>query len=407
MQSFKNITRAVNKVLYSTIYDPFSLLMLIRLYRKQNTRYMLWHRNNGFGHQLVELPYAISLFSEKPDFNYVIISYGNGANEFLFKSLITTSVIEVKIYSYYIHYVVSSVIQKKLHEQTVNISIAPNDEVYEYCKANKLMHEYSLIEARQYMKVISGIERNYNWSYSTENMFSAEDKKACIKLLEDININSNDWFVCLHIRVNKHWSFERNNKIKIYNKSIDYINSIGGHVIIIGDYKKNHNGCSSFYNNYGSDEVLMMYILKHQKFMIGTSSGPSNVSVMFDVPVISTNVTQWDAVAYGEKSSYLPKMIRNKNTNALLTASEVMELRRKESFYLDGLPDSVEYLDNEEDSILSAVIKKNSEIDNNIFSSKIDQSIFKNNFGDGKILWAVKSKIDDSYYDKYRYIFEG
>ena len=84
-----------------------------------------------------------------------------------------------------------------------------------------------------------------------------------------------------------------------------------------------------------------------------------------------------------------------------------MELRRKESFYLDGLPDSVEYLDNDEDSILSAVIKKNSEIDNNIFSSMIDQSIFKNNFGDGKILWAVKSKIDDLYYDKYRYIFEG
>ena len=240
MQSFKNIIRAANKVFHSIMYDPFSLLRLIRLYRKHNTRYMLWHRNNGFGHQLVELPYALSLLSEKPDFNYVIISYGNGANEFLFKSLISRSEIEVKIYSYYLHYVVSSVIQKKLHEQTVNISIAPNDEIYEYCKANNLMHEYSLIEARQYMKVLSGIERNYNLGNSTDKMFSAEDKKACIKLLENIGINSNDWFVCLHIRENKYWSFERNNIINIYNKAIEYINSIGGHIIIIGEYKENY-----------------------------------------------------------------------------------------------------------------------------------------------------------------------
>ena len=122
MQSFKNIIRVVNKAFHSIMYDPFSLLRLIRLYRKQNIRYMLWHRNNGFGHQLIELPYALTLFNEKPNFTYIIISYGNSANEFLFKSLVSRSAIEVKIYSYYLHYFVSSLIQKYIYDRIINMT---------------------------------------------------------------------------------------------------------------------------------------------------------------------------------------------------------------------------------------------------------------------------------------------
>lgn len=405
MRNYNKLTQALKKIFRILSHDPFTLVRLLVFLRKHNTRYVLWHRNHGFGHQLVELPYALTIFNKKPNFRYVFISYGKSANKFLFKSLMVKKATEMKFYSYFLHYVISSLIQKKLPSQIINVAISPNDEVYEYCQINKLLHEFSLMESRQYKKIINSIDSEYNSDYSFNRLFSKDVIGACIKKLKCVDIN--DWFVCLHIRDNKKWSVHRNNRIEIYKRAINYINSIGGRVIIVGDYNENFDGCTTFNNYFSGDEVLMMYILSHQKFMIGTSSGPSNVSLMFDVPVISTNVTEWAIVAYGKKSSYLPKMIRNKETKTILTASEVMELMKKESFFLEGLPECFEYIDNDVDSILHSVIKKNSEVDADIYIASIDQSVFKNICGDGEILWAVKSKVDELYYKKYMHIFEN
>jgi putative glycosyltransferase (TIGR04372 family) len=397
--------RVIKKIIDYAIYDLFSLLYLSIIYRKKNMRYLLWHRNGGFGHQLIELRYALLSINEKPDYDYVIICYGRHANKYLFNSMLGQYVDEVIIYNYYLHFIVSSLIARKGQDLVVNISTAPNDEIYEYCKENRLMDQFVAMESIQHERIIDKFNAYRGAGEYVPDIFTSKDKKACIEQLKSIGVD--DWFVCIHIRNNKYWSFDRNNKIDIYSKSIDYIHDIGGKVIVVGEYADDFRGCLSLSKYYDGDERIMMYVLQYQKFMIGTSSGPSNISVLFDVPVIMTNVTQWDSVSYSEKDTYLPKIIKNRKTNRLVTAKEYMAMRKRYSTYLEGLPESFEYLDNDEDDILAAVMTKNKEIECNDFESKTDQKNFKNNVGDGKILWSVKSKVDDSYYNKYKGIFES
>jgi len=150
---------------------------------------------------------------------------------------------------------------------------------------------------------------------------------------EQWGMGPNDWFVCLHVRDAAHYAEtdlmgqdHRNAGIKAYIAAAKYITGQGGWVIKLGGplspqlprmKRVIEYGRSSF-----KSEMMDLYLIRHCRYFIGTTSGLTNVAVSFGIPTALVNCITTDAQLWGNRVRFALKKVR-KSDGQFVTQREI------------------------------------------------------------------------------------
>lgn len=189
---------------------------------------------------------------------------------------------------------------------------------------------------------------------------SADDEKLCREYEKKLGIKDGDWYVCLHIRTSAYKNNPadtelRNSTPENYTKAIEYINSLGGKVVRIGDpVDMSINPiCIDYANSPYKSQIMDIFLIKNCRFYIGTSSGPLDTAWLLGAPVLAVNFETLMYVAKGVKSydKMLPKHLYKRDSNKQLSVKEIFS---KKLYSLVGSADRYDLAENSPDEILLA-----------------------------------------------------
>ncbi|WP_157050723.1 TIGR04372 family glycosyltransferase [Herbaspirillum rhizosphaerae] len=149
------------------------------------------------------------------------------------------------------------------------------------------------------------VVRAYEWDKQTkENLeISLSKKRLAIAQRQRIQMGlpSDAWFVCLHVReggyYNDYQTVERNATIDNYIPAIEEITRRGGWVVRIGDDTMKRLPSMPQVIDYPftpqKSELMDLYLLKECRTYIGMQSGILDIAIMFQRPIIQTNMYSW------------------------------------------------------------------------------------------------------------------
>ena len=346
---------------------------------------------------MVELRYARKLSQE---YDTVIICTKNFSNAFLHHKIIGDCTKTITFHFRFSYDIACAHLEKSRITKDVGGSL--NEIIFQFASNFGLLEKIVEAAHKSYKQIYSNFPKQ---DYSDiPTIFTHKEETLLEKKLTNLGIDPNNWFSVLHLR-NTNWSQVRNTNIEDYKQSIEYINEIGGQVLLTGQNLTESFGLP--YLKKETNEALSLYILKKQRFLLASCSGPAHASFIFDVPVILTNNLFWEFTTWSEKDSSLPKMIRDKEKKEFLTRTQYLELRKNGAFTVENIDPRYELIDNSSEEILDAVKNKLEELKTEDFSSKISQDSFKNSFDESFYIHSTFSKIDNSYYEKYQELFEN
>ncbi len=132
-----------------------------------------------------------------------------------------------------------------------------------------------------------------------------EEENKGRRLLAEMGIGEDDWFVCFHARdanylrkwrpeLEEHWRKVdfRNVDIMKFLKTAEYITSLGGIAVRFGAFvekplpKTGNPKIIDYATKFRSD-FMDIYLAQKCRFFIGTCSGPITIPPIFNVPVLS------------------------------------------------------------------------------------------------------------------------
>ena len=201
-------------------------------------------------------------------------------------------------------------------------------------------------------------------------------------ILLKMNITQNDKLVCIYTRDSSFlenidnsvdWSYHdyRNTNIESYLKTIKFLISKGYKVVRIGsEYSKSLNYINNNFIEYNLSSYksgfMDLYMPYMASFIIGCKSGATDLSLLFNKPILVTDLTTFVEAPLGKKDLFIQKKIIDLNKNIV----PFKELVENEKFYTnDGNKMhslyGLSYIDNTEDEILEATIEMHSRIINN------------------------------------------
>ena len=372
-------------------------LLFSKSSRKNQTTFLINHRNWGFGHQIIELRYARKLSKKN---NTTILTTCNFGNSFLHQKMTDRYIKTVK-FNFEFNYDISSFYLAKFRQHK-DIGGSPNELSYTLSVQYRFQHKLSKFSNESYKRIYESFPKHDFSDLPT--FFNISEEYRLFKTLKNIGIDPDSWYCTLHIR-NSDWSNCRNTNIEDYDKVIDYIIEQGGQVLLTGNDLTKKNGLPYVPKNSNAD--LRLFLLAKQKLMIASSSGPVHSSFLFDIPVLLTNNIFWEFFTWSYKDSSLPKMILNKKTDKLLKRSEYMELRKCEKYSMEGLDHGYTAIDNSSNEILTAFKNKLTEMSLANYGCFPKQERFRSAFDESFYIHSTHSKIDNSYYEKYQKIFEN
>ncbi len=172
--------------------------------------------------------------------------------------------------------------------------------------------------------------------------FTESEKEKGGKLLAEMGIGPDDWFVCLHSRDNAYlmrragYSVRgvkdeyRNCPIENYFLAARWIAERGGYVVRMGALVEGPlpdlgPRIIDYATKFRSD-FMDIYLSGTCALFLGSSSGLMSVPVCFDRPVAQANKVPLTSSGFGTKQLFIPKLLRKLDTGALLTYPEAHAL---------------------------------------------------------------------------------
>jgi len=149
------------------------------------------------------------------------------------------------------------------------------------------------------------IVRGYEWEKQTETKLeiSLTKKKLAIAQRQraEMGLPDDAWFVCLHVReggyYNDYETVERNGSIHGYIPAIEEITRRGGWVVRIGDSSMARLPAMPQVIDYPftpqKSELMDLYLIQECRTYIGMQSGILDVAIMFQRPIVQTNMYSW------------------------------------------------------------------------------------------------------------------
>ena len=168
------------------------------------------------------------------------------------------------------------------------------------------------------------------------NKFSINNKikKYCDKILEEkLNIKKNNNFlVCLHLRDSLYLDDDirewKNVDINNYRKMINYINSIGGSVVLMGTNKSNKVPSNINVIDYAHSEIQSglfdMYLSYRCHSFIGCASGLVLLPFLLKKNTLLVNIYPYSFVSFFPNNMTLFKKVYSIDKNRCLDTNEIL-----------------------------------------------------------------------------------
>ncbi len=160
----------------------------------------------------------------------------------------------------------------------------------------------------------------------------SDHRERGLKVLEDLNIPADAWFVSLHVRSGSSGKNNlrdgRNCEIDSYIPAIKAITDAGGYVFRMGDHTMKPlpempNVVDYALSPYKSD-WMDVFLWACCRFFVSTTSGPGMIPPSFGVPQLWTNNTFGTCSFKLLNSMMIPKLWYSKPEQRLLTFSEML-----------------------------------------------------------------------------------
>lgn len=386
-------------LLVQDIYALFRLLFS-KSSRNNKATFLINQRNWGFGHQILELRYARKV-SQKCD--ATILATRNFSNMFLHQKM-TQGCIKTIIFNFDFAYDIASAHIEKSRKH-IDVGGAPNEMAFNLAVKYSMQYKLAKSANAGYKRIYESFPKHDFSDLPT--FFNISEERSICKKLKNYGIDCDNWYCALHIRNGGGWSSIRDTDLESYYDSIEEIIKRGGQVLLTGNDLSTRNSKDLPYLPHNAESELRLYALAKQKMMIASCSGPAHASFLFNIPVITTNNIFWEFFTWSHKDSSLPKMICNKANGELLNRSQYMELKRTDRYSIEGINDHYESVNNSSNEILTAVKNKLDELDRGNYSSNSSQIPFRNGFDKSDFIHYTFSKIDNSFYEKYKHLFEN
>ena len=154
---------------------------------------------------------------------------------------------------------------------------------------------------------------------------------ACERKLSSQRINPEGrWIVSIHAREGGFYnekvnglSYHRSSDISDYLKSINFITSLGGFVVRLGDDSMEKLGSISNVFDYANSSIkseeMDLYFISQSKFIIGTTSGLTTVASTFNKPLLLLNCISNDWQIWPKNTRFMLKSVWSKKSNQYLT----------------------------------------------------------------------------------------
>jgi len=153
------------------------------------------------------------------------------------------------------------------------------------------------------------------------------------KLRIEMGLSKDDWFVCLHVReggFHNDQCDERNANILNYIEAIEEVTSRGGWVVRMGDATMTKLPIMDRVIDYPFTEyknaLMDIYLISECYVYIGMTSGIFDVALLFQRPIISTNMSNW-LYPFPQKSCDIGlfKHLYSKSRNRFLSIQEWLD----------------------------------------------------------------------------------
>ena len=171
--------------------------------------------------------------------------------------------------------------------------------------------------------------------------FTPDEEKKGNQELKKMGIPIDAWFVCIFARDNVYanmtWADvdhsstdHRNADIDSYIDAAKYIIERGGYVVRMGygvskAFGLKHQNVIDYAIDFRSD-FMDIFLSAKCRFFIGTSSGGSDVSTLFDVPKLAVNYVPIGASPIGKNEFFIPKKVIYQSTGMQVPFRDVIKL---------------------------------------------------------------------------------
>ena len=267
---------------------------------------------------------------------------------------------------------------KKFDFNKININYTPSinlSKIYKFTNRSLNFENLSSINWQNYL--------NIRIDYLITNENNGFD------IIRQMGLNENDWFVCVHVR---ELGFHSNSSeegsyrcadINNYESTFDYIASIGGYVIRLGDSSmkkiKSNSRIIDYANSRFKSDFMDLFLIKHCKYYFGMDSGIYDTAVLFQKSIIMANLTGWwFALPVKKNDIFIIKHIYSKSKCRMLSVKEVLDLPFDVCFHfyddLTFTDSDYLFLENKEEDIFD-LVKEKIEMDHNYKYDKL-QNLF-------------------------------
>jgi putative glycosyltransferase (TIGR04372 family) len=207
-------------------------------------------------------------------------------------------------------------------------------------------------------------------------VFTPDEEKSGRLALAEMGINSGKEFICFHTRDAAYlesvlpatdWSYHRyrDADIKDFLPAVEKLADRGYAMVRMGARVKDalptqHGGIIDYARN-GRSEFLDIYLTSRCRFFLGTSTGISNVPMMFRRPVVCVNVLPYGSIdVFTNRDIVIPKKIWIKREKRFASfqeifASEIAHFGQAHLYADKGL----EVIDNTPEEICEAAEEMN------------------------------------------------
>ena len=224
--------------------------------------------------------------------------------------------------------------------------------------------------------------------------FSNEQEKIGNEILSKMMVSQNDKIVSIYTRDSSYldnkyknidWSYHdyRNTNIKIYIKAIKYLIKEGYKVIRIGsEFSKSLGLVDDYFFEYNLSEyksgLMDLFIPYKSNFIIGCKSGATDISLLFQTPLLVTDLTAFMEIPLGKNDLFIQKKIFGLN-NEIIPFKEIIS---KDQLYTHNGNEfqskyKMKYIDNTEEEILSATKEMNHRINNNFELTNTQKALLR------------------------------
>ncbi len=183
----------------------------------------------------------------------------------------------------------------------------------------------------------------------------------------EFGIPLQDWFTCLHVREagfrnELKFNHLRNGTIASYIEGIKAITERGGWVVRLGDSSMTPLPPMEQVIDYAHSPfrspLMDIYLMSECRYMIGTNSGPQDVTQLFQKRELLINVTEWLYTwPIREKDRLILKHVYSNTLNRRLSLEELFDSNFEALYYFHAGQGTYALQENSSEEIRDAIIE--------------------------------------------------